>query len=231
MDEEMNPHKDKKAIANCLPRRIFVTGTDTEVGKTFISAVIAAGLRSYYWKPIQSGANEGTDTQWIRQATGLPESHFFPEAYRLREPLSPHAAARIEGIEIDCSQLRLPELADNASLIVEGAGGLLVPINRSFLMIDLIEQFSLPVLIVARSGLGTINHTLLTVMALKRRGIPIAGVVMNGEFNSSNRDAIEYYGDVKVLAEIEPLKDITAKSLSETFHRCFKLAPEASFAC
>jgi dethiobiotin synthase len=211
-----------------LPTRFFVTGTDTGVGKTFISAILTLGLKAHYWKPIQSGVREGTDTDWIRQTTGLPAEHFLPEAYSLTEPLSPHAAADLDGVEIELSSLRLPHWQPGDRLIVEGAGGLMVPLNREFLIANLIEQLNLPVLVVARSGLGTINHTVLTVTELKRREIAVLGVVMNGALNPSNRSAIERYASVPVLAEIEPItEEINRNTLLRVFNRAF----EHLFAC
>lgn len=202
-----------------LPEKVFVTGTDTGIGKTLVSAVITAGRRGYYWKPIQSGLDDITDTDWVRSVAGLPEGHFLNEAYRLREPLSPHISAGMEGVRIDPDLICLPE--GISPLVVEGAGGVMVPLNDDFLMIDLMKKIGLPVLIVARSGLGTINHTLLTIEALRKREIEIAGVVMNGKRNSENKMAMEKMGGVKVVAEIEPLSMINSAVLMEIYERFF----------
>ena len=175
-----------------LPDRFFVTGTDTDVGKTFVCATLMLGMKAKYWKPIQSGAKDGTDTNWLKLVTDLPETHFYPERYCLSEPLSPHAAAQIDGVEIEVEQLILPG-NESDPLIVEGAGGVLVPVNERQLMIDVMKHLALPVVIVARSGLGTLNHTLLTVERLRLAQLPIVGVIMNGIANSSNRQAIEKY--------------------------------------
>lgn len=196
-----------KMIEN-LPKRVFVTGTDTGVGKTLVCAALMVTFDSaYYWKPVQTGSEEGTDTEWIRSITGLSAERFIPEAYCLKKPLSPHAAAILEGVTIDPSSIIPPPV--NGRLIVEGAGGVMVPLNNHHFMLDLIKQFSFPVLVVSRSTLGTINHTLLTLMALRHAGLEVAGVIMNGPLNESNKKAIEHFGNVPVLAQVEPLEKIT----------------------
>lgn len=194
---------------------LFVTGTDTDVGKTVVSAALTLGLQATYWKPIQSGLLPCTDTEWVKRVTGLKESHFISEAYRLERPLSPHASAKLDGVSISLKQLQLPE---GRPLIVEGAGGVLVPLNEDQLMIDLIKQLSLPVLIVARSTLGTINHTLLTLAELRRCQIPIKGVVLNGPKNEGNKHAIEHYGKVKVIGEIEPCESLDRAALLHIYN-------------
>jgi dethiobiotin synthetase len=199
-----------------FPPQFFITGTDTDVGKTIASALLTLGLDSHYWKPVQSGTP--TDTDFLRRATGLDPARFFPERHRLIQPLSPHAAARIDGIEISLADFQLPLVE---KLIVEGAGGLLVPLNDQDLMIDLIQQLNLPVCLVTRSTLGTINHTLLSIAALRQTQIPILGVIINGPKNQSNRDAIAHYGKVPILAELEPLSQINPTVLHATFHTLF----------
>ncbi len=200
---------------------IFITGTDTGIGKTLVSAVLLAGLRGKYWKPVQSGLESITDTEWVKEKTGLDDSHFFPETYRLKQPLSPHASAGADGVRIELDNFEIPETGDGETLIIEGAGGIMVPLNESDLMIDLIKKCNAPALIVARSGLGTINHTLLSINQLRAEGIGILGVVMNGPLNSSNRDAIVDFGDVKVIAEIEEITDINPESLKNSFLEYF----------
>jgi len=203
-----------------LPRRFFVTGTDTGIGKTLVSAMMMLGLKSHYWKPIQSGIAEGSDTDWIRKITGLSEEYFFKERYLLNEPLSPHAAALIDGINIELSDLTTPGPAEQ-SLIVEGAGGVMVPINGEHMMLDVIKKLALPAILVCRSELGTINHSLLTINCLRQAGVDINGVIMNGSLNPSNRAAIEHYGQVSVLAEIEPIENVSRQSLLKTFEQNF----------
>lgn len=204
-----------------LPPRLFITGTDTDVGKTVVAAILTLGLDAVYWKPLQSGLQDVTDTEWVRQATGLSDDHFAAETYRLAQPLSPHTSAALEGVEIELERFCLPALAVAPRLVVEGAGGILVPLGQRHTMLDLMQRFSLPVLLVARSTLGTINHTLLSIEQLRQRGLAIAGVVMNGPKNPANKEAIEHFGQVAVVAEVEPLDDLTPASLSAVFERCF----------
>jgi len=198
---------------------VFVTGTDTGIGKTLVSAWLARGWQAAYWKPIQSGMTEGTDPAWV--ARMAPSVEIIPSAIELQAPLSPHEAARRERRRIDLSALVLPET--DKPLVVEGAGGAMVPINETALMVDLMARLGLPVLVVARSGLGTINHTLLTLEVLRRRRVPLLGVVMNGQRNPANRQAIEHFGGVPVLAEIQPLPAVTRAMLESL--------PPPAFAC
>jgi len=208
-------------MTHLLPPRIFVTGTNTDIGKTVVSAVLLAGTEGYYWKPVQTGIIESSDTDWIREHTGLPEDHFYPETYRFQQPLSPHAAAALEEAHISLDKFVMPELPDTEVLIVEGAGGILVPLNETHFMLDLMRKLAIPVLIVADSELGTINHTLLSLECLRRAGLDILGVVMNGPKNPGNRRAIETYGGVTVLAEISPLDRMTLQDLKGCFELSF----------
>jgi len=212
----------KYRITHKLPSKLFITGTNTDIGKTVVSAILMAGLKGKYWKPIQSGIIETIDAEWIRDKTGLSAAHFFPETYRLTQPLSPHAAAAIDGIQIKLNAFKLPEIDDAETLIVEGAGGVMVPLNNQHFMLDLMKKLNIPVLLVASSQLGTINHTLLSLEQMRRCDIDITGVVMNGPKNPGNREAIEQFGKVPVIAEIEPLSEISPKSLIDCFNRCFK---------
>lgn len=198
------------------PQQFFVTGTDTEIGKTVVSSMLTIGLGGTYWKPIQSGLQEETDTQFVQRVTELGSDHFLPENYRLNEPLSPHASAAIDGVEITMQDITIPDY-QHGPLIAEGAGGLLVPINDRHMIIDLIDRLKLSVVLVVRSELGTLNHTFLSLEALRKRQIPILGVVMNGPKNRSNRKAIERYGNVEILTELEPMEEITPARLKEEF--------------
>jgi len=207
-----------------LPPQLFITGTGTDVGKSVVAAMLLAGTRGFYWKPVQSGLEPISDSDWVRRATDLPEDHFLPETYRFRNPLSPHAAAALEGVRIDLSAFRLPELPVPGQLIVEGAGGVLVPLNERDLMLDLIVLLALPVLVVASSRLGTINHTLLTLQALRSRRVSVVGVILNGPPDPSNRQAIEHFGVIPVLAQIAPLPAITPEFLGNTFARDFAVS-------
>jgi dethiobiotin synthetase len=201
---------------------IFVTGTDTDIGKTLVSAILTLGTRGQYWKPIQAGTEPTTDSKWIKEISQLPDEHFLPERYVLKTPMSPHAAAEIDNVEIQLSELKVPAGTNGKPLIVEGAGGLMVPINSKYFVIDLIKQLACPAVLVSKSGLGTINHTLLSLDALRKAGIPIAGVIMNGPKHRSNKLALEKYGRVEVVAEIEPLAEINRKKLQETYDQKLK---------
>ncbi len=203
-------------LSPIFPDTFFVTGTDTNVGKTVVSAMLTVGLGAAYWKPVQSGLP--ADTDYLRQVTQLDDSHFSPERFRLSQPLSPHSAAAIDAVQIALTDFQLPA-TDKPHLIVEGAGGLMVPLNEQDLMIDLIQHLQLPVCLVARSTLGTINHTLLSIAQLRRANLPILGVILNGERNQSNREAIQHYGQVPILGELEPLSAINSDTLKEAFHK------------
>lgn len=183
-----------------------------------VSAALTLGGEGCYWKPVQSGLRGETDTQYVRRTTELPDDRFHRERYRLTEPLSPHASAEIDGVRIRLREFGLPETGTRP-LIVEGAGGLLVPLNDRHMIIDLIAHLELPVLLVARSELGTLNHTFLSLEALRRRDIPLVGVVMNGPQNEGNRRAIEKYGRVEVLAEIEPKQRVDSAVLKEIYRQ------------
>ncbi|MBR9971603.1 dethiobiotin synthase [Magnetospirillum sulfuroxidans] len=185
---------------------VFVTGTDTGIGKTLVSAWLTHHWRAEYWKPIQTGALDDSDSDTVAKLA--PGAVIHPPAYVFQAPLSPHEAARREGARIELSGLHPP--TPLGPLVVEGAGGIMVPLNEVALTVDFIEALNLPALIVARSGLGTLNHTLLTLDALRRRHIPVLGVVLNGQKNPANRQAIEHFGAVEVLAEIQPLPAVTA---------------------
>lgn len=187
-------------------RGLFVTGTDTGVGKTVAAAALLLRYRPArlrYWKPIQTGIEQDDDTAEVRRLAACCDGEFLDEGFRLLNPVSPHLAAERAGITITVERLRavLPE-DGTIRWIVEGAGGALVPINGRELMVDWMRALGLPVLVAARSGLGTINHTLMTLEALGSRGLSVAGVMMIGERNTSNREAIEHYGRVPVLGEM-----------------------------
>ena len=189
----------------------FVTGTDTDVGKTIVSAWLVARLGACYWKPVQAGNHPETDSAIVRRLTGVPPDRILPEAYVLPEPIAPHEAARRAGITIDMERL-VPPPCDRP-LVVEGAGGLMVPLTDRAYVIDLATELHLPIILVTRSTLGTINHTLLSLEAIRRRGLTLAGVVVNGPETPHNRAAIERYGQVEVIAEIPWLDRLTPAAL------------------
>lgn len=193
---------------------LFVTGTDTEIGKTITSTILTLGLNGSYWKPIQSGLEEETDSEFISQF--IDKDRVLPEAYSLNKPLSPHLSAKIDNINIDFDSIKLPSKI-KGPLIVEGAGGIHVPLNDKYFIIDIIKKFGLPTVITARSGLGTINHTLLTLEALRKRDISVLGVVMVGTKNFPNKEAIEKYGETSVLMEVEPIDKFTIENFKAIY--------------
>ena len=166
---------------NCIDSslRFIICGTDTDIGKTLISSFFVRGLNSFYWKPIQSGIETQTDSQTVETLAQVSREKIIKEAYVFTKPLSPHWASEIDQKTINFDMLRIPKV--KGSLIVETAGGLMVPLTRDFLQIDQIKQWNLPVILVCKSSLGTLNHTLLSIEALKRRNIEILGLVVNGE--------------------------------------------------
>ncbi len=192
---------------------LFVTGTDTDVGKTVVAAWLVAKIGACYWKPVQAGNHPETDSAIVRRLSGVAEDRILPEAYLLSEPIAPHEAARRAGIEIEMAKLAAP--ACDRPLVVEGAGGLMVPLTGEAHVIDLAAELHLPIVLVARSTLGTINHTLLSLEAIRRRGLPLAGVVVNGPETPHNRAAIERYGKVEIIAEIPWLDQLTPATLME----------------
>ena len=197
---------------------VFITGTDTNVGKTVASAALMHRYRATrsmcYWKPIQTGIEQDDDTETVRRLGGCMEQEVCTKGLRLPTPVSPHLAARRAGVTIDLEKLALLRPKDDTAWIVEGAGGLLVPINESATIAAWIALLGLPVVVAARSGLGTINHTLLTLEALRRRSLRVAGAIMVGEPNADNREAIEKFGDVQVVAEMPPLDPLNSATLA-----------------
>lgn len=185
-----------------------------------MSAALVCALRAKknvcYWKPIQTGIEADDDTKTVKKLANCPEAEIFDEGFRLECPLSPHLSARLANVEINVEKVIdfLPNQTDKRFWIIEGAGGALVPLNENELLIDLVKALDLPVVIAARAGLGTINHTLLTVEALRNRGVKILGVVMNGEANEENKRAIEHFGQVKVLAQMPKFEVLTNEKLS-----------------
>lgn len=203
-----------------MNRCFVVAGTDTGVGKTVFAAALTLALSGVYFKPVQSGLDEETDTDAVRRLTGLPAGHFLPERYRLRNALSPHRSAEIDGMEIDPGQLMLPRT--ERALIVEGAGGLLVPLTRKVLYIDVYARWGAPVILCARTTLGTINHTLLSLEALRRRSVPIRGVVFVGDENPDNERTIADMGSIRALGRLPRLAELTRERLARAFAENFR---------
>lgn len=213
--------------------RLIVTATDTDVGKTVVSAMLVLAFEACYWKPIQSGSREGTDTETVARLTGVGPDRLLPERWVLSEPLSPHRAAELEGVAIALDDLHLPASASaGRPLIIEGAGGVLVPINRDALEIDAFPMWQAPVVVCARTALGTINHTLLTIEALRRRSIPIQGIVFVGTgMDDSERTIVDFSG-VRRLGRLPPVTPLTRHELVRAFARHFdpaqfRMAPHA----
>jgi dethiobiotin synthetase len=195
----------------------FVTGTDTGIGKTVVSTTLSVGLKANYWKPIQTGSREGTDSGFLRQWIG--NDRIWPEAYVFSDPVSPHVAAEGERQTIELSQILDEYQKISGTVIVEGAGGLLVPIGVDTLMIDLILKLELPVILVTSLRLGMINHTLLSLEALRARSIPIAGWISVGDENRSTQRSIESYGSALHLGHIPNCTSFTHSWFQTSFQK------------
>lgn len=204
---------------------IIIAGTDTGIGKTICSALLMSVIKGTYFKPIQSGCNEDNDTQTVKRLSELSDEHFLEEKYCLNEPLSPHLAAEIDNVIIEASKLVLPEDVKFKPLIVELAGGLMVPINRQTLFIDIVKNWvasgKTKVILCARTQLGTINHALLSIEALKSRNIDIMGIVFVGEENKDNKRTITNFSGVKSLGSIPKIDNLYRTMLIDTFYNNF----------
>ncbi|UKK85398.1 dethiobiotin synthase [Sphingopyxis sp. BSN-002] len=197
--------------------RFVITGTDTGIGKTVFSAALAGALGLPYWKPIQSGLEEEADSEAVERLAGVP---VLPEAYRLITPASPHLAAEIDGVTLDPGALSPPE----GPLVVEGAGGALVPVTRTLLYADLFARWQIPVIVCARTSLGTINHSLMTIEALKSRGAPIHGIAFLGEAVEDSEAIIATLGGVRRLGRLPLLDPLTPETLAQAFAAHFDRA-------
>ena len=190
--------------------KFIICGTDTDIGKTLISSFFVKGLNSFYWKPIQSGIESQTDSQTVEKLAQVSKEKIMKEAYVFSKPLSPHWAAEIDQKTINFDILRLPKV--KGPLIVETAGGLMVPITRNFLQIDQINEWNLPVILVCKSSLGTLNHTLLSIEALKKRNIDILGLVINGPKHLDNPKTLVEFSGIPIIAEFPYLKKIDSEN-------------------
>jgi dethiobiotin synthetase len=209
-----------------MAEQYFVTGTDTGIGKTTVAALLCAALNAMYWKPIQTGVHgrddAASDRLTVMRLAGIPASRTIPENFIFKPPVSPHLAAQRAGVRIDLRATKLPRIAVDKNLIVEGAGGVLVPINKKETMADLMRRLKLPVLLVARTALGTINHTLLSVAALRAARLKVHGVIMVGPRDRlENRAAIEHYGGVRVVGYLPWLKKLDRGTLLNAFRTNF----------
>jgi dethiobiotin synthetase len=207
---------------------IVVTGTDTGIGKTVFAAGLTGLLDGIYWKPIQAGLEGETDTAAVRRLSGLSADRILPEAWRLRTPASPHFAAERDGIAIDPAALSVPTLS--RPLVIEGAGGLMVPLTRRVLYIDVFARWGVPVVLCARTSLGTLNHTLLSLEALQRRRIPVIGVALIGEAHPDNELTLREFGGVPILGRLPRLDPLTPQSLESAFVGTFRRSLFASAA-
>jgi dethiobiotin synthetase len=180
-----------------MSQRIFITGIGTGVGKTVTAACVVEALQADYWKPIQSGLSEGTDTDTVKSLISNPVTVCHPEAYRLEFPASPHLAARMENIQIDVDKVVAQAGGMQPSgrpLVIEGAGGLMVPLTEQIFTIDFIAQLEASVIIVSQNYLGSINHALLTAQVLKQRGIPVLGWIFSGEYHTNETEVVGWSG-------------------------------------
>lgn len=202
--------------------RFVVSGTDTGIGKTVFSAALTHALQAYYWKPVQSGLDEETDSEVVERLGGVSRARILPEAYRLKMPASPHLSARLESVTIDPERLIPPET--DGPLVIEGAGGLLVPLTDKLLFADIFARWRIPLILCARTSLGTINHTLLSLEALRQRAIPVHGVVFIGDENRENQRIIADIGGVRSLGRLPHLPEMSAETLHQTFAQQFDLA-------
>ena len=193
-------------------KKVFITGTDTEVGKTIVSLGLCLHWNASYWKPIQTG--HPTDSDFIKKF--LPSKKIYPSSYQFKEPLSPNQASFKENKKIDLKKIQAPK---SSCLIVEGIGGVYVPLNNNHTVLDLIQHINYPVIVTARSSLGTLNHTLLSLKVLKQRKIKILGVILSGSFHPDNKRDIEKWGKAPVILELKPLKSITKKTLLNEFKK------------
>ncbi len=192
-------------------KRYVISGIGTEVGKTVVSAIVSEALKATYWKPVQAGELENTDSHKVQRLTS--NVRILPEAYKLKEPMSPHAAAEIDGVNIQLNDFNLPQVDGN--FIIEGAGGLLVPINmQGLLYADVFKNWNLPVIIVSRHYLGSINHSLLTAEVLKNRGIKIAGWIFVGDENKTSESIILKVTNLPMIARIPLVREVTKEFVS-----------------
>ncbi|CAN5338928.1 dethiobiotin synthase [soil metagenome] len=204
-----------------MSKAIVVTGTDTGIGKTVFAAALAGALGGSYWKPVQAGLDEETDSECVARLSGLTADRILPEAYRLRTPCSPHHSAELDGITIGADRLASPAI--DHPLVIEGAGGVLVPLRRDLLYADMFASWKFPTVVVARTSLGTINHSLLSIEALRVRGVPIVGVAFVGDANEDSEATITSVGRVRRLGRLPRLDPLDRASLARAFAANFRL--------
>lgn len=194
-----------------MPKQFIIAGIGTEIGKTVCSAIVTKALQADYWKPVQAGNVTDGDAYWVQQ--WVPGTHVFPSTYALSQPLSPHTAAELDGVSIEIGAFSLPETSNN--LIVELAGGIMVPLNNEQTNLDLIEHLGLPVILVSKNYLGSINHTLLTYEILKSRNTTIAGIIFNGPTNPSGEAFILKHTGLPVLLRVKEESEINSHIINQ----------------
>ena len=202
-----------------MSKAYFITGIGTEVGKTVVSAIVTEALEADYWKPIQAGDLDNSDSHKVEKMVANRDSVFHKNSYALNTPMSPHAAAEIDGIKIELKNIKRPE--SDKDLVIEGAGGLMVPLNNREMIVDLISKDD-RVILVSRHYLGSINHTLLSVEALKSRGIENIGIIFSGNEHPTTEAAIKEIGKVKVIGRIEEepyFDEMVVKEYAEKFRK------------
>lgn len=204
-----------------MSQTYIITGTDTDIGKSVFAAALTLALDGYYWKPVQSGVYDGTDTLRVQEMTELPEERFLQEGYVLTEPLSPHRSAELDDVTLHPDELTIPKT--DKALIIEGAGGLMVPLTRSKLLIEKIAEWSSQTILCARTGLGTINHTLLSIEAMQARSINLHGIAFIGEQNDDNMRTIADFSGAKILGRLPLIPALNAQNLRRAFDDNFNL--------
>jgi dethiobiotin synthetase len=193
-----------------MPKQFIIAGIGTEIGKTVCSAIVTKAIQAAYWKPIQAGNLTDGDAYWVQK--WVPGTRVFPSTYALNHPLSPHTAAELDGVSIEIAAFSLPETAQN--LVVELAGGIMVPLNDNQTNLDLIKYLGLPVILVSKNYLGSINHTLMTYEILKSHNIPIEGIIFNGQTNSSGEAFIIRHTGLPVLLRVNEEKEINSSIIA-----------------
>lgn len=204
-----------------MSTRIVIAGTDTDIGKTVFAAALVQALDGYYWKPVQAGLAGETDSETVARLSGLPALRILPEAYRLNTPASPHFAAERDGVEIDAERLHPHDVP--APLVIELAGGLDVPLTRRLLQIDVIAKWKFPVVLCSSTRLGTINHSLLSIEALKRRGVPILGIAFIGDEIPDTETIIPAFGGVRRLGRLPKISELNSDTLRKAFAANFSV--------
>lgn len=205
-----------------MSQNFIVTGTDTDIGKTVFAAALTAALDAHYWKPVQAGLEDETDSEAVARLGDIAPDNILPETFRLKTPASPHFAAAEDGVMISADDLPIPQV--DGPLIIEGAGGALVPVNDNLLYADLFAQWKQPAIIVASTKLGTINHSLMTIEALRNRHVPILGIAFVGDEIADSQDTICRIGKVKQLGRLPIIENLSAQSLSAAFHAHFNVS-------